>query len=115
MRRTALTAVPAAGVVFTDVGPAIAQNAPGNVCDVPDSNQVVVFSIELLPLEAHPDPHGCHRLPARHSRLALHLRDRLVAAGRTDAELAEVREVMRHPRFRTGSRVIHSVQGRRAR
>ncbi|MFE7213520.1 hypothetical protein ACFY0A_29440 [Streptomyces sp. NPDC001698] len=115
MRRTALTAAPAAGVVFAGVGPAVAQNAPGSVRDVPDTNQVVVFSNEVLPLEAYPDPHGCHRLPARHSRLVLHQRDRLVAAGMTDAELTEVREVMRHPRFRARSCVIYSVQGRRAR
>ncbi|RVU23676.1 class I SAM-dependent methyltransferase [Streptomyces antnestii] len=41
------------------------------------------------------------------------LRDQLVAAGMTDAELAEVRQVMRHPEFRASSCVIYSVQGRR--
>ncbi|KUO17267.1 class I SAM-dependent methyltransferase [Streptomyces dysideae] len=44
-----------------------------------------------------------------------HLRDRLIAAGMTDAELAEVRQVMRHPEFRASSCVIYSVQGRRPR
>ncbi|MFF9127658.1 hypothetical protein ACF09J_31095 [Streptomyces sp. NPDC014889] len=63
MRRTVLTAALAAGVVFGGVGPAFAQNSPGSVRDVPDTNQVVVFSNEFLPLEAYPDPHGCHRLP----------------------------------------------------
>ncbi|MFF4762029.1 hypothetical protein [Streptomyces sp. NPDC001292] len=63
MRRTALTAALAAGVVFAGAGPAFAQNAPGTVRDVPNTNQVVVFSNELLPLEAYQDPHGCHRLP----------------------------------------------------
>lgn len=59
----------------------------------------------------HADSPGVHLL-IHHTH---HLRDRLVAAGMTDAELAEVREVMRHPRFRAGSCVIYSVQGRRAR
>ena len=47
--------------------------------------------------------------------LTHHLRDRLVAAGMTDAELAEVRRVMRHPEFRASSCVVYSVQGRRPR
>ncbi|MFE4411164.1 class I SAM-dependent methyltransferase [Streptomyces sp. NPDC093064] len=59
----------------------------------------------------HADSPGVHLL-IHHTH---HLRDRLVAAGMTDAELAEVREVMRHPQFRAGSCVIYSVQGRRAR
>lgn len=42
-----------------------------------------------------------------------HLRDHLVAEGMTDAELAEVRQVMRHPGFRASSCVFYSVQGRR--
>jgi hypothetical protein len=42
-----------------------------------------------------------------------HLRDRLIAAGMTDGELADVREVMRHQEFRASSCVIYSVQGRR--
>ncbi|WP_246113394.1 class I SAM-dependent methyltransferase [Streptomyces montanus] len=44
-----------------------------------------------------------------------HLRDRFIAAGLTDAELADVREVMRHPDFRASSCAIYSVQGRRPR
>ncbi|ONF74435.1 class I SAM-dependent methyltransferase [Amycolatopsis keratiniphila] len=42
-----------------------------------------------------------------------HLRDRLVAAGMTDGELAEVRAVMRDPGFRASSCVVYSVRGRR--
>ncbi len=64
MRRSALTAALAAGLVFGAVGPALAHNAPDDSRDVPDTNQVVVFSNELVPLQAYPDPHGCHRLPA---------------------------------------------------
>ncbi|MEB3367463.1 class I SAM-dependent methyltransferase [Saccharopolyspora mangrovi] len=41
------------------------------------------------------------------------LRDGLVAAGMTDAELTRVREVMRDPDFRASSSVLHSVQGRK--
>jgi hypothetical protein len=64
MRRGALTAALAAGLVLGAVGPALAQNAPDDNRDVPDTNQVVVFSSELVPLEAYPDPHGCQPLPA---------------------------------------------------
>ncbi|SFS73174.1 class I SAM-dependent methyltransferase [Saccharopolyspora flava] len=42
-----------------------------------------------------------------------HLRDGLLAAGMTDAELERVREVMRDPGFRASSSVLHSVQGRK--
>jgi len=41
------------------------------------------------------------------------LRDGLLAAGMTDAELARVREVMTDPEFRATSSVLHSVQGRK--
>jgi hypothetical protein len=61
----------------------------------------------LMPWNA--DSPGVHML-IHHTH---HLRDHLVAAGMTDAELAEVREVMRHPGFRASSCVIYSVQGRR--
>lgn len=44
-----------------------------------------------------------------------HLRDRLIAAGMTDEELAEVRGVMADPRFRATSCVVYSVHGRRPR
>ncbi|GAB3734671.1 methyltransferase domain-containing protein [Amycolatopsis oliviviridis] len=50
------------------------------------------------------------RLLIHHTR---HLRDRLVAAGMTDGELAEVREVMADPGFRATSCVVYSVHGRR--
>ncbi|GAA2685574.1 MULTISPECIES: class I SAM-dependent methyltransferase [Actinosynnema] len=50
------------------------------------------------------------RLIAHHTR---HLRDRLVAAGMTDGELAEVREVVADPAFRATSCAVYSVQGRR--
>ncbi|GAA2796599.1 methyltransferase domain-containing protein [Saccharopolyspora taberi] len=43
-----------------------------------------------------------------------HLRDRLVAAGMTDRELDELREIMRDPSFRACSSVMYSVQGKRA-
>ncbi|MFI9449990.1 class I SAM-dependent methyltransferase [Amycolatopsis sp. NPDC052450] len=43
-----------------------------------------------------------------------HLRDKLVAAGMTDDELAEVRAVMADPGFRASSCVVYSVHGRRA-
>ncbi|MDT0461866.1 class I SAM-dependent methyltransferase [Streptomyces gibsoniae] len=59
----------------------------------------------------HADSPGVHLL----IHLTHHLRDRLVAGGMTDAELAEVRQVMRHPEFRASSCVIYSVQGRRPR
>ncbi|OIJ98448.1 class I SAM-dependent methyltransferase [Streptomyces colonosanans] len=59
----------------------------------------------------HADSAGVHLL-VHHTH---HLRDRLVAAGMTDAELAEVRQVMRHPEFRASSCVFYSVQGRRPR
>jgi len=42
-----------------------------------------------------------------------HLRDRFVAAGLTDAELARLREVVTHPGFLAASCAIYSVQGRR--
>ncbi|TDD90874.1 class I SAM-dependent methyltransferase [Saccharopolyspora karakumensis] len=42
-----------------------------------------------------------------------HLRDGLLAAGMTEAELVRVREVMRDPGFRASSSVLHSVQGRK--
>lgn len=41
-----------------------------------------------------------------------HLRDRLVAAGMTDGELAGVRAVMGDPGFRATSCVVYSVHGR---
>ncbi|KUO17376.1 hypothetical protein AQJ91_30820 [Streptomyces dysideae] len=41
----------------------MAQNAPDANRDVPNTNQVVVFSSELLPLQAYPDPRGCQQLP----------------------------------------------------
>lgn len=42
-----------------------------------------------------------------------HLRDRLIAAGMTDGELAEVRSVLADPGFRASSCVLYSVHGRR--
>lgn len=44
-----------------------------------------------------------------------HLRDKFLAVGMTDAELAEVRDVMRDPAFLAASCPIYSVQGRRPR
>lgn len=41
------------------------------------------------------------------------LRDGLVAAGMTDRQLAEVRELFTHPEFRASSSVYYSVHGRR--
>lgn len=41
------------------------------------------------------------------------LRDGLVAAGLTDRQLAEVRELFAHPEFRASSSVCYSVHGRR--
>ncbi|MDI6408433.1 methyltransferase domain-containing protein [Streptomyces albus] len=41
------------------------------------------------------------------------LRERLLAAGMTDAQLARVRELMRDPSFRAASSIIYTVQGRR--
>ncbi|MEJ2854436.1 MULTISPECIES: class I SAM-dependent methyltransferase [unclassified Saccharothrix] len=50
-------------------------------------------------------------------RLLVHLthqlRDRLVTAGLTDAELRRVRDLLSHPGFRACSSVFYSVQGRR--
>jgi ubiquinone/menaquinone biosynthesis C-methylase UbiE len=43
------------------------------------------------------------------------LRDGLISMGMTDAELAEVRAVMRDPSFRAASSVMYSVQGRKER
>ncbi|MDA0567819.1 methyltransferase domain-containing protein [Streptomonospora sp. S1-112] len=51
------------------------------------------------------------RLQAHHTR---HLRDRLVAAGMTDDELARVRHLMADPGFRAASCVFYTVQGRRS-
>ncbi|MFE9452234.1 class I SAM-dependent methyltransferase [Streptomyces sp. NPDC006739] len=44
-----------------------------------------------------------------------HLRDRLLAAGLTDQQLADVRALMRDPSFRAASSVVYSVHGRRPR
>ncbi|MDT0461867.1 hypothetical protein [Streptomyces gibsoniae] len=63
MRRIALTAAMTAGLVLGAVGPALAHNGPADHRDAPDTNQVVVFSNELVPLTVYPDPHGCRRLP----------------------------------------------------
>jgi SAM-dependent methyltransferase len=52
---------------------------------------------------------GTHLL-VHHTR---HLRDRLVAAGMTDTQLAEVRALLRDPGFRAASCVIYTVRGRR--
>ncbi|WP_414942756.1 class I SAM-dependent methyltransferase [Amycolatopsis sp. cmx-11-51] len=49
------------------------------------------------------------RLLIHHTR---HLRDRLLAAGMTDGDLAEVRAVLADPRFRASSCVVYSVHGR---
>jgi ubiquinone/menaquinone biosynthesis C-methylase UbiE len=43
-----------------------------------------------------------------------HLRDQLVAAGMTDRQLHDLRELLVDPGFRAASCVIYSVQGRRA-
>ncbi|OIJ98447.1 hypothetical protein [Streptomyces colonosanans] len=61
MRRSALIAAVTSGLVLGAVGPALA-SVPDR--DVPDTHQVVVFTNELVPLQAYPDPHGCQRLPA---------------------------------------------------
>nr|WP_246425648.1 class I SAM-dependent methyltransferase [Streptomonospora nanhaiensis] len=50
------------------------------------------------------------RLQAHHTR---HLRDRLVAVGMTDEELARVRLLLADPAFRASSCVFYTVQGRR--
>jgi hypothetical protein len=63
MRRSALTAALTAGLVLGAVGPALAHNAPDDSRDVPSTNQVVVFTSELVPLQFYPDPHGCQPLP----------------------------------------------------
>ncbi|MGH3911089.1 MAG: class I SAM-dependent methyltransferase [Pseudonocardiaceae bacterium] len=42
-----------------------------------------------------------------------HLREKFLAAGMTDEQLADVREVMADPAFRATSCAIYSVQGRR--
>ena len=42
-----------------------------------------------------------------------HLRDRLIAEGMTDEQLAGVRAVMADPRFRASSCVVYTVHGRR--
>ncbi|MEV8096926.1 methyltransferase domain-containing protein [Kitasatospora sp. NPDC085879] len=42
-----------------------------------------------------------------------HLREPLLRAGLTDAELAELREVLAHPDFRACSNLVHTVHGRR--
>ena len=41
------------------------------------------------------------------------LRERLLAAGMTEQQLVDVREVMRHPEFQALSPVLYSVHGRR--
>ncbi|WP_234313875.1 trans-aconitate 2-methyltransferase [Streptomyces sp. NBRC 109706] len=69
-------------------------------------------------VEIDPRPHIELRTPESASlRLQIHhthhLRDRLLAAGLTDGELAEVRAVMNDPSFRAASSVFYSVQGRR--
>lgn len=70
-------------------------------------------------VEIDPRPHVELRTPESASlRLQLHhthhLRDRLLAAGMTEAELAAVRALMRDPSFLACSSVLYSVQGRRA-
>lgn len=50
------------------------------------------------------------RLLVHHTR---HLRDRFVAAGFGDDDLARVRDVMAHPDFRACSCLFYTVQGRR--
>lgn len=49
-------------------------------------------------------------LQSNHTRT---LRDRLVAAGMTDEQLARVRELMRDPSFCAVSSIVYAVQGRR--
>jgi hypothetical protein len=44
-----------------------------------------------------------------------HLRDRLLAAGLTEVQLADVRALMRDPSFCAASSVVYSVHGRRPR
>ncbi|RMI37948.1 class I SAM-dependent methyltransferase [Streptomyces triticirhizae] len=71
-------------------------------------------------VEIDPRPHVELRTPEsaslglqlHHTR---HLRERLLAAGMTEAELAGVRALMTDPSFRACSSVLYSVQGRRAR
>ncbi|MGW0891220.1 class I SAM-dependent methyltransferase [Saccharopolyspora sp. NPDC002578] len=43
-----------------------------------------------------------------------HMRDGLLAAGMTEAELVRVRAVMLHPEFRAASSLMYSVHGRKA-
>ncbi|UED87359.1 class I SAM-dependent methyltransferase [Streptomyces profundus] len=69
-------------------------------------------------VEIDPRPHIELRTPESASlRLQVHhthhLRERLLAAGMTHGELAEVRAVMNDPSFRAASSVLYSVQGRR--
>ncbi|WP_052864200.1 methyltransferase [Streptomyces niger] len=86
------------------------------------------------------DPHWGRRVPAamraaglvdidplphielRHARSAglrlqlhhtYHLRDRLLAEGLTDTDLAAVRALMQDPAFRAASSILYSTQGRR--
>ncbi|SOD63374.1 Ubiquinone/menaquinone biosynthesis C-methylase UbiE [Streptomyces zhaozhouensis] len=70
-------------------------------------------------VEIDPRPHVELRTPETASlRLQVHhtyhLRDRLVAAGMTEAEVTAVRELMCDPSFRACSSLFYSVQGRRA-
>ncbi len=50
------------------------------------------------------------RMQLNHTYL---LRDKLIAAGMTEAQLKDVRALMRDPSFRAASSVIYSVHGRR--
>lgn len=61
MRRSALIAALSAGLVLGSAGSALARNA---LDDSAGTNQVTVFSSELIPLTVYPDPHGCQSLPA---------------------------------------------------
>lgn len=54
--------------------------------------------------------HGGVDLLVHHTR---HLRDPLVAAGMTDAQLAAVRALLRDPAFRATSSPIYTIHGRR--
>lgn len=69
-------------------------------------------------VDIDPRPHigsrhaGSPELGLQHNH-TFHLREGLLAAGMTEAELIRVREVMRDPGFRASSSVLHSVQGRK--
>lgn len=72
----------------------------------------------LVDIDVRPHLSSRHPGAAELQLLANHtkqLRDELVSAGMTDAELAELRELLLDPEFRASSSVMYSVQGRKPR